>query len=191
MGQRRIPLETGNFYHIYNRGNNRQIIFFERENYIYFLRLIREHLIKNSVDIIAYCLMPNHYHLLVYLRDENLSDSMKSLSLSYTKAINKRFNRSGVLFQGRFQSIHISQTDYLINLSQYIHLNPVKASLVRQPEEWEFSSYLEYAGLRKGTIPKIEYIKMQIEEESAYHQFLADHNLPHGSDFKKLLLDLE
>ena len=139
MGQRRIPLQTGNFYHVYNRGNNRQIIFFERENYIYFLRLIREHLIKNSVDIIAYCLMPNHYHLLVYLRDETLSDAMKSLSLSYTKAINKRFNRSGVLFQGRFQSIHISQTDYLVNLSQYIHLNPVKASLVKQPEEWEFS----------------------------------------------------
>jgi len=133
MGQRRIPLQTGNFYHVYNRGNNRQIIFFERENYIYFLRLIREHLIKNSVDIIAYCLMPNHYHLLVYLRDETLSDAMKSLSLSYTKAINKRFNRSGVLFQGRFQSIHISQTDYLVNLSQYIHLNPVKASLVKQP----------------------------------------------------------
>ena len=191
MGQRRIPLQTGNFYHVYNRGNNRQIIFFERENYIYFLRLIREHLIKNSVDIIAYCLMPNHYHLLVYLRDETLSDAMKSLSLSYTKAINKRFNRSGVLFQGRFQSIHISQTDYLVNLSQYIHLNPVKASLVKQPEEWEFSSYLEYAGLRKGTIPKIEYIKMQIEEESVYQQILADHNLPHSSDFKKLLLDLE
>jgi REP element-mobilizing transposase RayT len=133
MGQRRIPLQTGNFDHVYNRGNNRQIIFFERENYIYFLRLIREHLIKNSVDIIAYCLMPNHYHLLVYLRDETLSDAMKSLSLSYTKAINKRFNRSGVLFQGRFQSIHISQTDYLVNLSQYIHLNPVKASLVKQP----------------------------------------------------------
>jgi putative transposase len=191
MGQRRIPLETGNFYHVYNRGNNRQIIFFERDNYIYFLRLIREHLIKNSVDIIAYCLMPNHYHLLVYLRDETLSDAMKSLSLSYTKAINKRFDRSGVLFQGRFQSIHISQTDYLVNLSQYIHLNPVKASLVKQPEEWEFSSYLEYAGLRKGTIPKIEYIKMQIEEESAYQQFLVDHNLPHSTDFKKLLLDVE
>ncbi|MEA5601846.1 REP-associated tyrosine transposase [Nostoc sp. UHCC 0252] len=189
MPRRQIPLQTGNFYHVYNRGNNRQKIFFERENYIYFLRLIREHLITNAVDIVAYCLMPNHYHFLVYLRDETLSDAMKSLSLSYTKAINKRFNRSGVLFQGRFQSIHILQTDYLLNLSRYIHLNPVKAELVQQPEEWEFSSYLEYAGLRGGTLAKTEYIKIQIESELAYQQFLTDHNLPDSSGFKRLLLD--
>ncbi|MBE9201903.1 MULTISPECIES: transposase [unclassified Nodularia (in: cyanobacteria)] len=189
MPRRAIPLYTGNFYHVYNRGNNRQNIFFERENYIYFLRLVREHLISKAVDIVAYCLMPNHYHFLVYLRDETLSDAMKSLSLAYTKAINKRFNRSGVLFQGRFQSIHISQTEYLINLSRYIHLNPVKAGLVQQPQEWEFSSYSEYARLRAGTLPKTEYIKMQIEGESAYQQFLADTNLQISSDLQPLLLD--
>ncbi|MBD2251174.1 transposase [Nostoc parmelioides] len=189
MPQRHIPLKIGNFYHVYNRGNNRQAIFFERENYIYFLQLIREHLISNAVDIVAYCLMPNHYHFLVYLRDETLSDAMKSLSLSYTKAINKRFNRSGVLFQGRFQIIEVLQTDYLVHLSRYIHLNPVKAGLVNQPGEWEFSSYLEYAGLRAGTIPKTGYIKMQIEQELAYQGFLADHNLPDSTGFKRLLLD--
>ncbi|MEH2306707.1 transposase [Nostoc sp.] len=189
MPQRPVSLQIGNFYHVYNRGNNRQAIFFERENYIYFLRLVRQHLISNAVDIVAYCLMPNHYHFLVYLRDETLSDAMKSLSLSYTKAINKRFNRSGVLFQGRFQSIHILQTDYFLNLSRYIHLNPVKAELVLKPEEWEFSSYLEYAGLRGGTLPKTEYIKMQIQSESAYQQFLTDHNLPDSAGFKRLLLE--
>ncbi|MEH2191607.1 MAG: transposase [Nostoc sp.] len=189
MPQRPVSLQVGNFYHVYNRGNNRQAIFFERENYIYFLRLVREHLISNAVDIVAYCLMPNHYHFLVYLRDETLSNAMKSLSLSYTKAINKRFNRSGVLFQGRFQSIEILETDYLVNLSRYIHLNPVKVGLVEQPGEWEFSSYLEYAGLRAGTLPKTEYIKTQIEQESAYQQFLVDHNLPASTGFKRLLLD--
>jgi putative transposase len=189
MPLRRIPLQVGNFYHIYNRGNNRQLIFFERENYIYFLQLIRGHLIANSVDIVAYCLMPNHYHFLVYLRDETLSDAMKSLSLSYTKAINKRCNRSGVLFQGRFQSIHVTETDYLINLARYIHLNPVKAGLVQQPEEWEFSSYSEYAGFRSGTLPKTDYVKMQLQNESVYQQFLEDHNLPSNTDFKRLLLD--
>ncbi|MDJ0735713.1 MAG: transposase [Nostocaceae cyanobacterium] len=98
MPRRRISLESGNFYHIYNRGNNRENIFLERENYLYFLKLVKLHLITNAVDILSYCLMPNHYHFLVYLRDETLSNAMKSLSLAYTKAINKRCNRSGVLF---------------------------------------------------------------------------------------------
>jgi REP element-mobilizing transposase RayT len=62
MPRRKTSLQTGNFYHIYNRGNNHQIIFFERESYIYFLRLVKEHLITKAVDIVAYCLMPNHYH---------------------------------------------------------------------------------------------------------------------------------
>ena len=189
MPQRRIPLQTGNFYHVYNRGNNHQTVFFDHENYVYFLRLVKEHLITNAVDIVAYCLMPNHYHFLVYLRDETLSDAMKSLSLSYTKAINKRFNRCGALFQGRFQSIHIAQTNYLVNLLHYIHLNPVKAGLVQQSEEWEFSSYLEYAGLRRAMLSKTEYIKMQFDEESEYQQFLADFNLPNSAGFKKLLFD--
>ncbi|MBU7582347.1 MAG: transposase [Nostoc sp. TH1S01] len=189
MPRREIPLQPGNFYHIYNRVNNHQTIFFERENYIYFLKLLRKHLIINAIDIIAYCLMPNHYHLLVYLRDETLSEAMKSLSIAYTKAINKRFNRSGVLFQGRFQSIHVAKIEYLINFSRYIHLNPVKAALVQQPEEWEFSSYLEYTGLRAGTLPRPDYIRMQFDDESSYQQFLVDCNLPHSIDFKKLLLD--
>ena len=122
MPRRTIPLQSGNFYHIYNRGNNRQTIFFERENYLYFLKLVKLHLITNAIDIFAYCLMPNHYHFLVYLRDETLSDAMKSLSLAYTKAINKRCDRSGVLFQGRFQSIHVTETSYLPESA--IHLTP-------------------------------------------------------------------
>lgn len=189
MPKRRIPLQIGNFYHIYNRGNNHQVIFFERENYFYFLRLVRQHLIANGVDVVAYCLMPNHYHFLVYLREEKLSEAMKLLSLSYTKAINQRFKRVGSLFQGRFQSIHVDQTEYLVTLSRYIHLNPVKAKLVQHPKEWEFSSYLEYAGLRRGTLPKTEWVKMQIEGEALYQHFLADHHLPNSAGVQRLLLD--
>jgi REP element-mobilizing transposase RayT len=112
MPQRRIPLQIGNFYHIYNRGNNHQTLFFERDNYLYFLQLVRQLLTSNGVDVAAYSLMPNHYHFLVYLRDETLSNAMKSLSFSYTKAMNQRFNRVGVLFQGRFQSMHVDRSDY-------------------------------------------------------------------------------
>jgi len=164
MTQVQNPPQTGHFYHVYNRGNNRQNIFFERDNYLYFLRLIRHTFISHNVDVMAYCLMPNHYHLLVYPKSEHLSQAMKSLSLSYTKAMNKRFDRVGALFQGRFQKVLVTDSDYLIHLIRYIHLNPVKANLVSQPGEWEFSSYLEYAGLRDGTLPNLELIQQQFEE---------------------------
>jgi hypothetical protein len=129
------------------------------------------------------------YHLLVYLETDELSETMKSLSLSYTKAINKRFNRVGSLFQGRFQRILITQTEYLITLTRYIHLNPVKANLVEQPEDWEFSSYLEYAELRKGSLPKLELVKEQIQGDRAYQLFLKDHRLPYSPTLKRLMLD--
>ena len=189
MPYKRILLEFGNFYHVYNRGNDQQNIFFDRENYGYFLRLTRQHLIENGVDIVAYCLMPNHYHFLVYLRENKLSNAMRSLSLAYTMAINKRFDRSGVLFKGRFQSILVDNDDYLLHLVRYIHLNPVKAGFVKHPREWEFSSYAEYAGLRQGTLPTTEYVRMQIQNELAYKQFLEEDILPSKDNFKSLLLD--
>ena len=74
MPIRRTRFKSNNYYHIYNRGNNRQKIFFERDNYLYFLTKLREHLIENELEIVAYCLMPNHYHLLVYLNNDNLSE---------------------------------------------------------------------------------------------------------------------
>jgi putative transposase len=186
MSYKRIPLEVGNFYHVYNRGHNYQAIFFDRENYLYFLRLTQEHVSLKSVDVVAYCLMPNHYHFLVYLRDETLSDAMKSLSLSYTKAINKRFNRCGSLFQGRFQSILVSDTNYLINLIRYIHQNPVQAGLVSQPEEWEFSSCLEYAGKRSGKLLNTAHIKILDQGRPA---FLGDLEFGDHPEFTRLLLE--
>ena len=189
MPSRRTLLEVGNFYHVYNRGNDRQNIFFDRQNYLYFLRLTRTHLISNGVNIVAYCLMPNHYHFLVYLRENTLSNAMRSLSLAYTMAINKRFDRSGVLFKGRFQSILVDNDDYLVHLTWYIHLNPVKAGFVKHPREWEFSSYAEYASLRQGTLPSTEYVRMHIQNELAYQQFLEEDDLPNKDNFKSLLLD--
>jgi putative transposase len=106
---------------------------------------------------------------------------MHRLSVAYTKAINKRFNRSGALFQGRFQSIHVNDTNYLIHLARYIHLNPVAAGFVDRSEEWEFSSYAEYAGLRSGTLPQMEYLRLQFQDELG--------ELSIDDNFQRLLLD--
>ena len=154
MPWRKIPFVEGEYYHIYNRGINRQKIFFQAENYRFFLRRLREHLLPDHAAIIAYCLMPNHYHLLVRPKSVRFSECMQSFGTSYSKAINKRFDRVGPLFQARFQALHVDQESYLLHLSRYIHRNPLEADLVKRLEEWEFSSYLEYSGKRQGTLPE-------------------------------------
>ncbi|MEA5451934.1 transposase [Leptolyngbya sp. CCNP1308] len=196
MPRRDLPFQPGHYYHLYNRGNDRNLIFFERENYLHFLRLIRLYLIEQALDVVAYCLMPNHYHLLVQCKTSAVSGAMMRLSVAYTKAMNRRYNRVGVVFQGQFQAIAVDSDEYLYHLTRYIHLNPVKAGLVAHPQNWEFSSYLDYAGLRSGTLPKLEVIRQQLTSEAAYQAFLKpdDQHLPamsrdFATNLKALMLD--
>lgn len=178
MPQRSIPLVAGEYYHVYNRGNNRQHIFFERENYLFFLRRVRKYLIGETqtsevwTTIIGYCLMPNHFHLLVCPHDDELSRRMQRFSISYTKAINKGYGRVGALFQGQFQAVLVDRNEYLLHLSRYFHLNPVEAGLAKQPEDWEFSSYRDYIGLRHGALPTPDVILSQFPTPRAYQQFV-------------------
>lgn len=173
MPRRQVNFAPGYYYHLYNRGNNRQNIFFEQENYLYFLRQFRRYLVEDTLDVLAYCLMPNHYHFLVCLRSPHLSEQMQAFSLSYTKAINRRYGRCGSLFQGRFCAICVDSDRYLLHLSRYIHLNPVAAGFVKTPEEWEFSSYREYVDLRQGTLPKLEHIRQEVGTARNYHGFVT------------------
>ncbi|MDJ0705954.1 MAG: transposase [Leptolyngbyaceae cyanobacterium MO_188.B28] len=172
MPRRKTDLIPGNYYHLYNRGNNRQNIFFERDNYLFFLRQFRRYLVEQTLYVIAYCLMPNHYHFLVQLRKADLSEKIGAFSISYTKAINRLHQRCGTLFQGRFQAIHVEGEEYWLNLSRYIHLNPVKAGLVKRPEDWEFSSYQEYTELRQGTLPKFEAVRHLVGTAQEYREFV-------------------
>src|SRR5690348_147026 len=107
MPYRDVPLRVGEYYHIYNRGVNREATFFERENYAFFLRKLREfvthHGEGSAADVIAYCLMPNHYHLLVMVKSDQFSSSMRSFGQAYVQAINRRYQRTGPLFESRFK----------------------------------------------------------------------------------------
>ena len=172
MPYRNVAFRAGEYYHLYNRGNNFQSIFFDRENYLYFLRQVREHLATEVIEIVAYCLMPNHYHLLVQLKTDDLSAAMQPFALSYTKAINKRYTRVGSLFQGRFKATRVDRDDYLLHLSRYIHLNPVTAGLVQRLQDWEFSSYPEFIGQRNGSLPKPGIVPSQFPSPDAYRQFV-------------------
>jgi REP element-mobilizing transposase RayT len=196
MPRRDLTFQPNHYYHLYNRGNDRNAIFFERENYLHFLRLVRRHLTEETLDVLAYCLMPNHYHLLVRCKIEAVSEAMQRLAIAYTKAMNRRYNRVGSLFQGQFQAIEVDRDEYLYHLTRYIHLNPVKAGLVTHPKEWEFSSYLEYAGLRSGTLPRLDVVQQQLgcgEEYQAFLEVGDPPSAPITKDFattlKALMLD--
>jgi len=202
-----MQFEKDHIYHIYNQGNNRQQIFFDRENYLFFLQKMNDYLLPYC-DILAWCLMPNHFHWMVYVREiiveiptENnlkdgvsifsegvtlsdtltkntqrtLNDSIGLLLRSYTRAINKQENMSGSLFRKQFKAecltqingitpsfynaynatiinVHDPQKEYPQVCFNYIHQNPVKAGLVKHPEDWEFSSFRDICGLRNGKL---------------------------------------
>jgi putative transposase len=153
-------------YHIYNRGNNSQQLFFEEENYTHFLKLVKKFLSPNC-EILAWCLMPNHFHFLIYVNEKSvqylpsknipiqqLSEGIRLLLSSYTKAINKRYNRTGSLFQQKTKSknVYDGKGNYAVQAFHYIHQNPIKSYLVKEMHQWEFSSYKDYAGLREGSL---------------------------------------
>ncbi len=151
---------TNELYHTYNRGNNRERIFFEKDNYLFFLKKIRIE-VTPLADLLAYCLMPNHYHLLIRvkrvdgLNDEQISKRLSrklgTLQSSYTQAINKAHSRTGSLFQQGAKSKNLESYGHIC--FHYIHQNPVLAGLCQRAEDWEFSSYRDYIGLRNGSLP--------------------------------------
>ncbi len=136
-------------HHLYNRGVNRGTIFFEDKDYTYFLRKMKEDKEKYSIMINCYCLLPNHFHLFVkqLTKEHPISKFTGNLTNAYTKGTNKKYGRTGVLFQGRTKNKLIISEDYFIWLCKYILNNPVKAGLANQPEGWEYSSAKEYFGL--------------------------------------------
>ena len=176
MPYRKIEFRAGQCYHLYNRGVNRQPIFLCDKNWGFFIQRLRRYFTPANADILAYCLMPNHYHLLVQLETDDLSQRvMQPLTGSYTKAINKQQGRVGPLFQGPFQAVSLDTDAYLIQLSRYIHWNPVAAGLVERPEAWVFSNYRDYIGLREGTLPVTDVVLSQFPSRQAYQSFVQLH----------------
>jgi len=134
----------GAFYHITSRGNERKKIYFSDLDYKKFKSILKEAQNKYGYVLHSYVLMDNHYHLLIETPQANLSKIMHYINSSYTSYINKKMKRSGHLFQGRYKSILIDKDNYLLELSRYIHLNPVRKKMVERPEDYIYSSYAAY-----------------------------------------------
>lgn len=163
-----------NLYHIFNQGNNKQILFHERDDYTTFLNLIRNN-IKPHTDIIAYCLMPNHFHLMIAADDrclnqikqgglviDPITNGIRKLLSSYSRIHNSKNDKSGSMFRQKTKAkclvtpTELSKptdiSDYVSKCFHYIHQNPLKAGLVKRIEDWEYSSFIDYADLRNGTL---------------------------------------
>lgn len=169
-----MKLESQQIYHVYNRGNNRQKIFFEDDNYRFFLKKMRFHLLRNC-NLIGYCLMPNHFHWMIYLENDDLDIKINQeigvLLRSYTRAINNRRNRTGSLFQQttKFKTLEEikkirKDADFdLYRLLRYVHCNPVKAELVSDPSDWEFSSYNFYKNDKPSSLINEDFVKRLLD----------------------------
>ncbi|MFA6251751.1 MAG: transposase [Candidatus Paceibacterota bacterium] len=183
MSLRKVKLVEGEYYHIYNRGNSKQIIFHNDHDYQYFIKLLYlsnstnnfkiQNITgdklsfdrgQNIISLGAYCLMPNHFHLLITSKIENgISKFMQKLTTGYSMYFNKKYKRSGVLFEGKFKSQHAGDDIYLKYLFSYIHLNPIKLiqsdwkevgitnklQALNFLENYRYSSYLNYIDINR------------------------------------------
>jgi len=138
---RKPRIEVAGYYHIVNRGVEQRVVFAEKEDYGYFEELMCFYAKSYAITIHNYCLMSNHYHLLIEVEQANLSKFMKQLNMSYSIYFNKKNKRSGHLWQGRFKSWLVANEAYLYTLMIYIEQNPLKANIVKRLEEYPYSSY--------------------------------------------------
>ncbi|WP_413694103.1 transposase [Psychromonas sp. KJ10-2] len=137
---------AGALYYITSRGNERKIIYFDEDDFLLFLDILGGVCKQYNWVIHAYCLMNNHYHLLVETPDANLSKGMRQLNGVFTQSINRKHRRIGHLFQGRYKAILVDRDVYLLELCRYIVLNPIRAHMVNFPDEWLWSSWFCMVG---------------------------------------------
>jgi len=166
------------WYHVMNRGRRGEKIFLTKEDYWSFIDLLKELNEVFSVKVAAYCLMSNHYHLLIQTPDANLSRSMRHLNALYTQRYNKRHSCDGQLFRGRYKSIVVESDSYALELVRYIHRNPLESGLVNNLEKYQWSTHKIYLSdakkwkwLHKDYILKL-FSKSKPESIRLYKQFV-------------------
>jgi putative transposase len=181
----------GALYHVTSRGNARQNIFRYDRDRLYFLSLLEKLIERFNWRCHGYCLMNNHYHLIVETPQGNLSRGMRQLNGIYTQKYNWRYKKTGHVFQGRYKAIIVDKESYLLELSRYVVLNPVRAHVTEKPEDWKWSSYQATAGL--DTPPEFlttEWLLSQFGDrkkraEDRYRKFVIE-GIAGGSPWKEL-----
>lgn len=219
----------GGYYHVFNRGNGKQNIFLDKDDYKFFLLRLRENLFPNSFnplktvfkglkekeierkekthtkyvrkllpkdafDLIAYCLMPNHYHFLIKQNsDVSIAKLISKICTSHSKIFNKKYGNVGHVFQDKFRAVPVDSNEYLIWLSAYIHNNPKTAGLVKDLFDYQWSSYLDYIGNRQDNLCKKDIILSQFENIADYKKFVieASNLILEKKELENILLDID
>jgi putative transposase len=138
----------GAFYHVYSRGNQKQPIFLSDEDRHFFIKCLRDSFERFGCIFLCYCLMPNHYHLFLKTPSGHLSKIMHMINRAYATYFNRKYEGVGHIFQGRYKCILVEAEVYAQELSSYIHLNPVEAAIADLPQQFPWSNYRDYLGLR-------------------------------------------
>ncbi len=168
----------GAIFHAIIRGNNRQNIFFSTEDRHHFYRLLEEGSSRFKYKIHAFCLMTNHVHLLLEVTEVPLAKVMQNLTFRYAQHVNKKLNRVGHLFQGRYKAIFVQNQNYLLELCRYIHFNPLKANMVENLTQYPWSSHRAYLGIESISWLTIDYILSLIPQvltqQMTYQKFMEN-----------------
>lgn len=161
------------FYHVFNRGINKQDIFLSKEDYSFFIKKLRDLKKKYDYSIYSFCLMPNHFHISIQTRKTPISKIMSSLITSYSMYFNRTHKHFGPVFQNRFKSILIENNSYFLKLSQYIYLNPVRGGLISDPLLYQYSSIREALGKEPYSILDEDVIRLVGETENSLKEYEA------------------
>src|SRR3990167_1621028 len=177
------------FYHVFNRGINKQDIFLTDDDYRFFLKKLKDLKKKYDHSIYSFCLMPNHFHISIQTRKSPISKIMASLITSYSMYFNRTHGHLGPVFQNRFKSILIENNSYFLKLSQYIYLNPVRAGLTSDPLLYKYSSIKEALGKDSLNFLDQNIIRLVGQTEGSrreYEKFILDGITKDLSDMEKL-----
>ncbi|MGN0437082.1 MAG: REP-associated tyrosine transposase [Lachnospiraceae bacterium] len=183
----------GQMLHIMNRGANRQVIFRDVKDYRYFLKILKETKELYPCIFHAYCLMTNHYHLMLQTMDDNISLIMKRIGERYTQYFNAKYKKDGALFRGRYHSCEITSENYFLQTSRYIALNPVKAGIVEFPEQYRWSSYSSIIDLYEQSIVDFEKtLEYFSNNPQLYRDFVEERilNEPYEAEIAKAIGDI-
>jgi REP element-mobilizing transposase RayT len=205
---RKTEFANGEYYHIYNRGVDKREIFLEDFEYMRFLQALDEfnridpigsifeqgfrdkntalgYSVSKLVEIVAYCINPNHYHLILrQMKDKGIEKFMHKIGMGYSKYFNHKHKRSGSLFQGKFQAIHIDSNEYLLYLSAYVNKNNFIHGY--NTGDWKYSSLLDYLGKRNGKLCNKKIILSQLDNNVEQYKEFLENNASHLKEKKEM-----